>query len=107
MIMPRFCSFLEALPPRSEKLCCHLANSAGTLRDKDLHFDMVRVGLALYGYSPFLKFKNPFSLEPALAVRARVALVKDVPSGTGVSYGHTFKTTRPSRLNETESSISE
>lgn len=76
----------------------HLANSAGTLRDKDLHFDMVRVGLALYGYSPFSKFKNNFSLEPALAVRARVTLVRDVPSNTGVSYGHTFKTNRPSRL---------
>ena len=37
-------------------------------------------------------------MEPALAVRARVTLIRDVPSETGVSYGHTFKTKRPSRL---------
>ncbi len=94
----KFECLLSNLKSRKKPFCKHLANSAATLRHKDLHFDMVRVGLALYGYSPFLDFQNNFALEPALAVRARVTLVRDVPAGTGVSYGHTFTTNRPSRL---------
>ncbi len=94
----KFQELLSNLEFRQSPLCKHLANSAGTLRDKGLHFDMVRVGLSLYGYSPFVRLKNFLSLEPALAVRARVTLIRDVPSETGVSYGHTFKTKRPSRL---------
>ena len=59
---------------------------------------MVRVGLALYGYKPFEDFADNCSLKPALAVRARITLIRDVPSHTGVSYGHDFITKRPSRL---------
>ena len=44
------------------------------------------------------KVKNNFSLHPALAVRARVTLTRDVPPNTGVSYGHTFITQEQSRL---------
>ncbi len=93
----RFEDVLSRLNPKTSNICRHIANSAGTLRYQNFHFDMVRVGLALYGYSPIDKFKNDF-LEPALAVRARVTLVRDVSSGTGVSYGHKFKTKRSSRL---------
>ena len=79
--------------------CFHLANSAGTLRDINLHYDMVRVGLALYGYSPINQdLENDLGLKPALSVKARVTLVRDVPEGVGVSYGHRFITKRPSRL---------
>ncbi len=94
----RFEGLLSDLKYRQKPLCRHIANSAATLKDSALHFDMVRVGLALYGYSPFLKLKNSFSLQPALAVRARVTLIRDVPADTGVSYGHTFKTKQKSRL---------
>ena len=79
--------------------CFHLANSAGTLRDSNLHFDMVRVGLALYGYSPIsLEGKHDVVLQPALSVKARVTLIRQVPEGVGVSYGHRFITKRPTRL---------
>ncbi len=94
----KFETLLSSVMPRGKPLYRHLANSAGTLRDKGLHFDMVRVGLALYGYSPLKDLRNNFSLQPALAVRAKVTLLRDVPSDTGVSYGHTFITQRPSRL---------
>ena len=78
--------------------CRHLANSAGTMADASLHYDMVRVGLALYGHAPADHLEGILPLRPAMAVRARVTLLKTVPAGTGVSYDHRYHTTRPSRL---------
>ena len=78
--------------------CRHLANSAGTLRSPQLHYDLVRVGLALYGQRPSEHLGAGLSLQPAMNVRARVSLIREVPAGVGVSYGHRFVTQRPSRL---------
>ena len=78
--------------------CRHLANSAGTLRSHALHYDLVRVGLALYGHRPAAHLGRALSLQPAMQVRARVSLIREVPAGVGVSYGHRFITERPSRL---------
>ena len=83
---------------RSDNLQLHLANSAGTLRDRSLHHDQVRVGLALYGHAPSEHLNQSVCLEPAMGVKARVSLIRDVPAGVGVSYGHRFITSRPSRL---------
>ena len=96
--LQRFRSVIEALPDGGGGLCCHLANSAGTLQDPRFHLDMVRVGLALYGQSPADHLGRHLALQPALAVKARVSLIREVPSGSGVSYGHRFVTSRPSRL---------
>jgi alanine racemase len=68
----------------------HLANSAATLTRPDLHFDLVRPGIACYGLSPVPGLAA--GLRPAMTVRARVALTKRVPAGQGVSYGHTYHT---------------
>ncbi len=68
----------------------HLANSAGTLVDAGLHYDRVRVGLSLYGLYPALHFQSLISLQPVMAVKARITLVKPLAAGTGVSYGHRF-----------------
>ncbi|APB33558.1 alanine racemase [Gloeomargarita lithophora Alchichica-D10] len=76
----------------------HLANSAGMLLDKHLHYDMVRVGLALYGYSPAVHLEGILPLRPVLQVRARITQIKDIAPGTGVSYGHRFIAERPMRL---------
>jgi alanine racemase len=76
----------------------HLANSAGTLRSPGLHFDMVRVGLALYGHRPAAHLGDGVTLQPAMRLRARVSLIREVAAGVGVSYGHRFITQRPSRL---------
>ncbi len=76
----------------------HLANSAGTLRSRALHYDLVRVGLALYGHAPAPHLAGTVRLEPAMGVRARVCLIREVPAGVGVSYGHRYRTSRTSRL---------
>jgi len=94
----RFVRMLSAMPQSGSNVTRHLANSAGTLLNRQLHHDLVRVGLALYGHSPAAHLNNVIPLQPALAVRARVSLIRAVPSGTGVSYGHRFITQRPSRL---------
>ena len=94
----RFEKVLKGLGKRNKILCRHLANSAGTLSDRRLHFDMVRVGLSLYGYFPLNDFDSNLKLNPALKVKARVTLVRDVEKGIGVGYGHLFKTQKKSKL---------
>jgi alanine racemase len=70
----------------------HLANSAAALTRPSARFDLVRVGLAAYGLSPVpqLHTADDLGLVPAMTVQARLALVKRVPAGSGVSYGHTW-----------------
>ncbi|MEC4894584.1 MAG: alanine racemase [Oscillatoria sp. PMC 1051.18] len=80
-------------PPR-----LHLANSAATLSDRALHYDLVRVGLAIYGLYPGEHLRSILELMPVLQVKARVTQVKTIPPGTGVSYGHKFVSDRPMRL---------
>ena len=80
------------------RLCRHLANSAATMADDSLHYDMVRVGLALYGHAAAEHLEGILPLRPAMAVRARVTLLKTVPAGAGISYDHRYHTTRPTRL---------
>ena len=94
----RFQEVIRALPQAGRDLCRHLANSAGTLLRPELHHDMVRVGLALYGHAPAEHLGNVIPLQPALAVRARVTLIRSIAAGVGVSYGHRFVSQRPTRL---------
>ncbi|MGE0297234.1 alanine racemase [Pseudonocardia sp.] len=70
----------------------HLANSAATLTRPDLHFDLVRPGIAVYGLDPLARPVTETPLRPAMTFRTRVALVKRVPEGEGVSYGHEWTT---------------
>jgi alanine racemase len=60
-------------------------------------YDMVRLGIAAYGLSPAPSVVSSaqLGLEPAMTVRGRVVLGKDIPAGAGVSYGHTFVADRP------------
>jgi alanine racemase len=78
----------------------HLANSAAALTRPDLHYDLVRPGLAVYGLSPVPDVGSPadFGLRPAMTLRARLSLVKRVPAGSGVAYGHTYVTERATTL---------
>jgi len=78
----------------------HLANSAAALTRPSSHFDLVRVGLAAYGLSPIPGTASAaeLGLRPAMTLRGRLAATKQVPAGSGVSYGHTHVTTRPTTL---------
>ena len=76
----------------------HLANSAATIALPGTWFDLVRPGVALYGLDPLGGDPAAHGLRPAMTVRAPVALVKRVPAGAGVSYGHTYSTTTETTL---------
>ncbi|WP_344161561.1 alanine racemase [Nocardiopsis rhodophaea] len=75
----------------------HLANSPATLTLPETHFDMVRTGIASYGINPIPELTFP-ELRPAMTLHTKIALVKRVPEGSGISYGHRYTTTRPSTL---------
>jgi alanine racemase len=70
---------------------CHLANSPATLLYDDLYFDMVRPGIALYGYSPLGDFPPPWPIRPVLKLRSTVRRVHAVRAGEGISYGQLWK----------------
>jgi alanine racemase len=74
----------------------HIAASASTLTDPELHLDLVRPGIALYGLTPVPQLGGPerFGLVPAMTVEAELANVKRLPAGHGVSYGHHYVTPR-------------
>jgi alanine racemase len=80
----------------------HLANSAGALLRPSSRFDLVRCGLASYGLDPApghtARACPDLGLVPAMTVRARLALVKTVAAGAGVSYGHTWTAATPTTL---------
>jgi alanine racemase len=76
----------------------HLANSAATMTRPDLHYDLVRPGIAVYGLDPLGRPPAQTALRPAMTLRTRVALVKRVPAGEGVSYGHEWTTPVPTTL---------
>lgn len=81
------------LPPQ-----IHLANSAATLSDRSCHYDLVRVGLALYGLYPAPHLRGCIDLKPVLQVKAKIAQVKTIPPGEGVSYGRKFVTQKDTRI---------
>jgi alanine racemase len=71
-----------------------IGNSGSALYFPQTHDDMVRVGIALYGYYPDGRKGRLAAdgelLEPAMSYSTRVLQVRDIAAGTGVSYGHTF-----------------
>jgi alanine racemase len=84
----------EGIRPR----LLHAANSAGTLALPDAHFDLVRVGLGVYGYfaTPAVT-RAAVALRPAVTLRARVARLLALDAGCTIGYGCSYRTTRPMR----------
>jgi alanine racemase len=74
----------------------HAANSMGVVSYKNSHFNMVRPGLILYGLYPAAGL--PIRLKPVMSLKTKVVFIKDVPSGCGVSYGHTYVTRSATRI---------
>jgi alanine racemase len=75
----------------------HIANTAAAITLPESRYDLVRVGGGIYGLST-LPGGAPSWLRPAMTVRARLAQVKRVPAGTGVSYNHRYVTTAETTL---------
>lgn len=76
----------------------HIGNSACIMYHKETHFDMVRMGVMMYGLYPDGSIKEQGELEPILTLKARVVQVKDLPEGAHISYGCTARTQRPTKI---------
>ncbi len=89
----------EGLLDKDDAPLLHIANSAAIINYPDTFFQLVRPGLALYGYHPAGRGQEwPFPLKAVMSFKTRVVQVKEVPAGYGVSYGHTFITKRATTL---------
>ena len=79
---------------------CHCGASGAVLNYPCTHLDMVRPGIALYGYYPAQELKglDGPGLEPVMTVKSRIAAVRALPAGTCVSYGRTAVLKRDSKL---------
>lgn len=76
----------------------HAANSPATLTVPESHCNMVRVGIALYGLAPSAETPLPPGFRPALSFKTQIAQVKELPPGSYISYGNTYRTSGYERI---------
>ena len=77
----------------------HLTASDGSISYPQAHFEMVRIGVALYGLSPFVDHRgDEYGLRPAMTASSVVVQTKRVGAGEGVSYGYLHRTTAETTL---------
>ncbi|MCL2332554.1 MAG: alanine racemase [Actinomycetia bacterium] len=76
----------------------HAANSAATVLVPEARYDMVRVGISLYGLYASEDTPRHIKLHPVMSVKARTTLVKTIATGEGVSYGLTYRAPKPTRI---------
>ncbi len=89
--LERFKKAISALG-RDGRPILHSANSAATFLFPQAHLDMVRVGISIYGLHPSRATAGRVDLKPAFSLKAKPTFVKEVPPGSGISYGHTVIT---------------
>lgn len=98
----QFSRFMEALSLLEQRGVAfplrHCCNSAGLMRYPDMHLDLVRPGIILYGLAPAAWMQGMLPLRPAMELKTVVSMVKSVPAGTPVSYGRTFTAAKDMRL---------
>lgn len=76
----------------------HACNSAGILACPSMYLDAVRPGIILYGMYPSAECPRSIELLPTFEVKTEVALVKELPPGSGVGYGLRYMTRGPERI---------
>ncbi|HSH58290.1 MAG TPA: alanine racemase, partial [Acidimicrobiales bacterium] len=76
----------------------HAANSAGTIAHPAARYDLVRCGISVYGYCPSAALDGRVELRPAMSLKARVSLVKELDAGERVSYGLRYALPEPGDL---------
>jgi alanine racemase len=86
----------EGLEPETR----HLANSAASLALPETYLNVVRPGLGIYGIFPNIELQaqSQIPLKPVMKLKAKVAMVKEVPAGQGVSYAHQYVTKSSTKL---------
>ncbi|MFZ6772080.1 alanine racemase [Undibacterium sp. SXout7W] len=86
----------QALRSRLPTCGASFANSSGIFLGTDFHFDLARPGAALYGVAPVAGQPNP--LKAVAHLQGRIIQTRDIPADTGVGYGLTWRSQKPSRI---------
>lgn len=99
----RFAEVLALLTEEErDRVRVHLANSAAALHRPGSRFDLVRLGLSLYGLDPAATdpaaMVTGVELAPVMSVKGRIVSLRDLPAGARVSYGGRWRAPRPSRV---------
>jgi alanine racemase len=95
----RFEQVLDALRARGLPTGeVHACNSAAALTAPAAHYDLVRIGIGVYGIAPAPALADRITLVPAMSVKARVSHVQHLPAGARVSYGLRYETARDTRV---------
>lgn len=81
-----------------EPTMVHMANSGAIIMYPEAHFDLVRVGISLYGSHPSSELKEKLPTEQVMKLTSRIAFVRNFPAGSSLSYGGTYTTTRETRV---------
>jgi len=76
----------------------HASNSAASINRPLARFNMVRVGISIYGLHPSPDCMLPDGFQPALSWKATLCQVKEIPPGTGVGYGHEYITSKNEKI---------
>ncbi len=98
--LEQFEGILEACRARGIEIPIkHAANSAAALQYPDSRYNLVRLGIILYGCYPSPLFASDLlQLRPVLSFKSKIIFCKEVPPGTTISYGCTYRTSRPTRI---------
>ncbi|SEQ09093.1 alanine racemase [Lachnospiraceae bacterium NE2001] len=76
----------------------HIDNSAGAMEIHSEGFDMVRLGIVIYGLYPSEEIDKSVVLKPAMSLKSKVIHVKTLPAGRGVGYGWSYVTEKDTRV---------
>ncbi len=94
-----FQNFIQTLKAKGLDLPIrHAANSAASLVMPDVSLNMVRLGIAAYGFYPSDVMEQPVPLHRTMELKSHVSCLRDIPAGTGVSYGYTYVAPLPRRI---------
>lgn len=96
--LDNFKRIVDTIKKEKPRVVAHCANSAAALEMPESYFDMVRIGISLYGLYPSESVKRLIPLKPVMSLHTRVAFIKEVAPGTAIGYGSAFVTARPSRI---------
>lgn len=100
MQFERFMHLIKEIEKEGVKIPIkHIANSAAIMMYPEMQLDMVRPGIILYGYYPSSEVdKARLSIKPVMTLKSRVAYIKELDAGVGVSYGKEYITDRKTKI---------
>lgn len=78
-----------------QKICFHSSNSGGTLNHPSSIFNMIRPGIAVYGYP---EGENSLNLQPVMHAHSYIDLIKTYPKDHSIGYGRTYQTSENERI---------